>query len=116
VIEEGIPLCVDLGCTLVKSDLLVEAARHGLPILCRDLPVFREVAGEHASYFSGLDAASLAQVMREWLAAHRRGAVPTTAKMPWLTWSESARQLVDVILENCPGTTSTSHPQGAECA
>ena len=27
---------------------LIEAARYGLPILARDLPVFREVAGKHA--------------------------------------------------------------------
>src|SRR5690606_1150894 len=32
---------------------LVEAARHGLPLLIRDTPVFREVAGEHAFYFNG---------------------------------------------------------------
>ena len=33
---------------------LVEAAQHGLPIIARDLPVFMEVAGEHAFYFSGM--------------------------------------------------------------
>jgi glycosyltransferase involved in cell wall biosynthesis len=32
---------------------LIEAARHGLPIIARDIPVFREVAGEHAYYFRG---------------------------------------------------------------
>ena len=30
---------------------LIEAARHRIPILARDIPVFREVAGDHASYF-----------------------------------------------------------------
>ena len=34
---------------------LIEAARHNLPILARDIPVFREVAGDHALYFSGLE-------------------------------------------------------------
>ena len=30
---------------------LIEAARHKLPIIARDIPVFREVAGEHALLF-----------------------------------------------------------------
>ena len=28
---------------------LIEAAKHALPILARDIPVFREIAGEHAA-------------------------------------------------------------------
>ncbi|MBL3940675.1 glycosyltransferase family 4 protein, partial [Bacteroides thetaiotaomicron] len=39
---------------------IVEAAQHGLPLLLRDLPVFREVAGEHATYFSASDGTGLA--------------------------------------------------------
>jgi glycosyltransferase involved in cell wall biosynthesis len=31
---------------------LIEAAQHKLPIVARDIPVFREVAGSHAHYFS----------------------------------------------------------------
>lgn len=77
---------------------LVEAARHGLPILCRDLPVFREVAGEHATYFSGRDAESLAGAVRTWLGSWRSGAVPAAQGMPWITWAESARQLMGVVL------------------
>ena len=32
---------------------IVEAARHGAGVIARDLAVFREVAGDHALYFSG---------------------------------------------------------------
>lgn len=77
---------------------LVEAARHGLPVLCRDLPVFREVAGEHASYFTGLNAESLAAAIHDWLEAWQRRTVPASRGMPWFTWAESARQLIDVVL------------------
>lgn len=77
---------------------LVEAARHGLPILCRDLPVFREVAGDHASYFNGLDPEALAQAIQAWLGAKRAGTAPTTRDMRWITWDESARQLMDLVL------------------
>jgi len=46
---------------------LIEAAQHKLPIIVRDLPVFREVAGEHAHYFSGNNASDLASEIKEWL-------------------------------------------------
>lgn len=80
---------------------LVEATREGLPILCRDLPVFREVAGDHAIYFSGTDANSLAVAIRNWLAAYQCGAVRTVGGDHWLTWAESAAQLSDVVLGKC---------------
>lgn len=77
---------------------LAEAARYGLPILCRDLPVFREVTSEHATYFSGHDAESLAGAVSTWLGSWRGGAVPATQGMRWITWAESARQLMSVVL------------------
>ncbi len=77
---------------------LVEAARRGLPILCRDLPVFREVAGEYAMYFSGSDPLSLTDAVREWLTAYRSGETLSSLGMPWLTWDQSARGLLGVVL------------------
>jgi glycosyltransferase involved in cell wall biosynthesis len=93
---------------------LVEAARHGLPVLARDMPVFREVAGTHAVYFSGLDGASLASAVRQWLAAHGRGDAPVTAGMPQVTWSESAARLARLVLDPRPGPGAATPPQGAE--
>lgn len=92
---------------------LVEAARHGLPVLARDMPIFREVAGTHATYFSGLDATSLASAVREWLAAQQRGDTPAVDGMPTVTWSESAAQLVHLMLH--PAASECTRPtQGAE--
>jgi len=93
---------------------LAEAARHGLPVLARDMPVFREVAGTHATYFSGLDTASLASAVREWMAAHNRGDTPAVAGMPRLTWSESAAQLAHLVLDSRPEPGCTRAIQGAE--
>ena len=84
---------------------LIEAARHNLPILCRDLPVFREVAGEHAAYFSGLDVDSLAGALQDWLSARRRGAVPVSDGIRRFTWNESARQLMNVALQDRVGSS-----------
>ena len=55
---------------------LVEAARHGLPIVARDLPVFREVAGEHAYYFSGTSADDLPTALTAWLELYATGGRP----------------------------------------
>ncbi len=70
---------------------LIEAARHKLPILARDLPVFREVAGEHAAYFSGREPDDLATAVRNWLAMFREGQHPRSEAMPWLTWRQSTQ-------------------------
>ena len=73
---------------------LVEAARHGVPIIARDLPVFREISGEHAFYFSGTDPADLADALRTWLKLYRRGEHPKSDDLHLLTWEESTRQLL----------------------
>lgn len=83
---------------------LVEAAHHKLSIIARNIPVFREVAGEHAFYFTGLEPASLAEAIMQWLDLHRLGAEPKSAGMPYRTWAESARTLADLLLDD-------KHPQ-----
>ncbi len=77
---------------------LIEAARHKLPILARDIPVFREVAGEHASYFTAETPEDLAHAIKKWLHLFAENIHPSSDNMPWLTWSESAKRLKQLIL------------------
>jgi glycosyltransferase involved in cell wall biosynthesis len=91
---------------------LVEAAAHGLPILCRDLPVFREVAGAHATYFEGLDGQSLATAICDWIDASRRGAAPASGGIRRSTWTESARELLRVVLDSQPDTPMAAGREG----
>lgn len=77
---------------------LIEASRHGMPILCRDLPVFREVAGDHASYFSGHAATDLAAAIQDWLKLHKNGTVPSSKSISWMNWEQSAEKMLDVAL------------------
>jgi len=92
-------------CLLVPSEgegfglPLIEAAHHGLPIIARDLSVFREVAGEHAHYFSGEAPSSLAESIQAWLPLHQSGHHPVSSAMPWLTWQQSAEQLMACVLQ-----------------
>lgn len=77
---------------------LIEAAQHKLPIIARDIPVFHEVAGDHAFYFNGKDPADIVKAVNEWLTLYQSGKHPKSEGMPWLTWKESAQQLLNVIL------------------
>ena len=77
---------------------LIEAARHGLPIIARDIPVFREVAGEHAFYFAGKDSDVLAEAIKQWLVLHESGEHPNSNSIHWRTWAQSVERLKEILL------------------
>ncbi len=79
---------------------LIEAARHKLPIIARDIPVFREVAGDCAFYFGTGSPDSLATDLRRWLDLHCKSIAPSSEGLRFLTWKESAEQLKDIVLGN----------------
>ncbi len=80
---------------------LIEAAQKKIPILARDIPVFREVAGQHACYFSRNSPDILAVTIQDWLDAFGQGKHIRSDNMPWLTWKESANNLIRALkLEN----------------
>lgn len=83
---------------------LIEAAQHHLPILARDLPVFREVAGAHASYFNASNGPALATALADWLQALRTGQAPASNAMPRLDWAASAAQLAKRLTDQPPTT------------
>lgn len=76
---------------------LIEAARHDLPVLARDIPVFREVAGDAATYFpDSRDPAVLAQAIGNLLKPKKGVAKPR--RMKWMTWAQSADALLACVL------------------
>jgi glycosyltransferase involved in cell wall biosynthesis len=91
-------------CLIVASEgegfglPLIEAAQHHLPMILRDLPVFREVAGEHAFYFNGMSGGDLLRSIKAWLQLLERGEHPASRAMPWLTWEQSAKQLQSALI------------------
>jgi glycosyltransferase involved in cell wall biosynthesis len=92
---------------------LIEAAQHNVPIIARNLPVYREVAGRHAYYFDGLTAEDLAGAIRIWLDLQRGGNAPQSTGLPRLTWNESAQQLLNAVecqqwYRELPGTESAA--------
>jgi glycosyltransferase involved in cell wall biosynthesis len=96
---------------------LIEAARNRLPIIAREIPVFQEIAGQHAFYFHGEAPDALSDAIERWIVLKRTDQVPTPDSLPWQTWKQSAEQLMDVILNQRwylpPGEgTTSSHPSG----
>ncbi len=79
---------------------LIEAAQHKLPIIARDIPIFREVVDKHAYYFSGTHPNDLAAAVKTWLALHKVDQHPKSDSMPWLTWAQSACRLKEIILND----------------
>ncbi|AMM14733.1 hypothetical protein AX768_12130 [Burkholderia sp. PAMC 28687] len=78
---------------------LIEAAQKGLPIIARDIPVFREVAGDHVFFFTGNHANDLASAIKAWVVLQKEGREPASTGMPWMTWQESTEQLERVMFE-----------------
>ncbi|AHI71965.1 glycosyl transferases group 1 family protein [Burkholderia thailandensis USAMRU Malaysia  len=76
---------------------IVEAARHGKPLFLRELDVFREVAGNHATYFRATDGGALARELSAWLARLAAGTAPTSTGIEPITWSASADQLKALV-------------------
>ena len=72
---------------------VAEAGRHGLALILRDLPVFREVAGDSATYFSGLGRDVLVQTLLTW---HTNATVSNNATHHWITWAEGAAKLKEI--------------------
>lgn len=73
---------------------LVEAAHFGLPIICSDIPIFREVTQGNADYFKAMDADDLARCITEWLEAKDH---PDSGKIHIYTWQEAASEILDII-------------------
>jgi FkbM family methyltransferase len=78
---------------------VVEAFQRGLPVLCSDIPVFREIADGRATFFDLSDAARLTEVLRAFCASHDPAARAARAPQPWLTWRESTEQLFSAFLD-----------------
>lgn len=79
---------------------LIEAAQHKLPILARDIPVFREVADDYAFYFNGNKPEDLVEAIKDWLNLYKDGKHPKSDNIPYLTWKQSADQLMGVIFSS----------------
>lgn len=74
---------------------IVEALGYGLPVLARDLPVFREIGSGMIAFFSEETARGLAARLLEWVESPCGSALAGSKKVP--TWSESAIEVLRIL-------------------
>lgn len=77
---------------------IIEAAQHGIPVIARDIPVFREVAGDAAFYFSEKAKTSVADQLKTWLDLKDRDDHPKSDGIQFINWQQSAEQLKKALL------------------
>jgi glycosyltransferase involved in cell wall biosynthesis len=77
---------------------IVEAAKHGIPIIARDISVFREVAGEYAHYFDSEKPEDLMSSINNWLDCYSNGKHIKSNAIKPINWNESSSQLLQIIL------------------
>lgn len=78
---------------------IVEGARYKKPLILRDIPVFRELAGEHAFYFSGLEAKDLSSAIESWIELRAKGNIPAVEGIECLTWDQSTEMLLQCLIK-----------------
>jgi glycosyltransferase involved in cell wall biosynthesis len=88
---------------------IIEASQYSVPLLLRDLPVFHEIAGTSASYFSGLAAEDLAASIEAWLDQWRSGDVLDSSGIKLWSWKENTQALLGYLTCRNPYFLSNLH-------
>jgi len=75
---------------------IVEAFERGLPVLCSDIPVFREIAWRKARFFKLDDPDYLLVAVRAFCERRQKGTI-TRRQIKGLTWRESTAELFSAL-------------------
>ncbi|WP_419759661.1 glycosyltransferase family 4 protein [Acidisoma sp.] len=76
---------------------VVEAARMGCPVICSDIPVFREIGSNGVLYFPPNEPKSLASLLERWLAGDRHA---NSISVLQSSWSDAAARIHQVLYED----------------
>jgi glycosyltransferase involved in cell wall biosynthesis len=76
---------------------IIEGAINNIPIIARDLEVFREIANHHAYYFKGKNAEDLYLAILDWINLFNSNKHPKIFGLVFLTWAQSATQLIELL-------------------
>jgi glycosyltransferase involved in cell wall biosynthesis/ADP-heptose:LPS heptosyltransferase len=79
---------------------LIEAAHFQLPIIARDIPVFREVAKNHAYYFAATSPEELARAIQSWLELYKENRHPCSDEIAAVSWEQSTKILMNLVCQN----------------
>ncbi len=87
---------------------IAEAFQRGLPVLCSDIPVFREIADGKATFFSLAQSCHLAEALMEFCRSHDVAQRSARTPQSWITWRESTDQLCAAIVRALARPTAPS--------
>ena len=77
---------------------VVEAFQRGLPVMCSDIPVFREIADGKAVFFSLSDPANLTAAVEDFCNRVPVGDRSKRVPQGWISWRQSTEQLFAAIM------------------
>jgi glycosyltransferase involved in cell wall biosynthesis len=77
---------------------IIEAAQYKIPLILRDIPVFKEIAKNSAFYFSGLTGEELAASIKKWLELYEKNQHPQVQQLNYLTWYQSADRIREILI------------------
>jgi alpha-1,2-rhamnosyltransferase len=105
VTDDELELCYQKADALIMSSKIegfglpiVEAFQRGLPVLCSDIPVFREIADGNAWFF-GLESPAELAALISFFVERGRNRFGSRDKVRWPTWYQSTEALFQVISE-----------------
>jgi glycosyltransferase involved in cell wall biosynthesis len=103
--DAEINLCYAAAAGLIAASVaegfglpIVEASLHQVPVLASDIPVFREVGGEGAMYFSLGDREALVANIIELSEMPPSDRKAMAGRVKVTTWRDSAARLVEIVL------------------
>ena len=110
-------LCYSKAVSLIAPSIaegfglpIIEAALHRVPALVSDIPVFREVGGEGATYFSLDSPISLANAVSIMASMTRDERIALAGNIKVLTWKESAAWLLKILNNHKEDNLSLTPP------
>ena len=84
---------------------VTEGAYYGKPLILRDIPIFREIAGDNAFYFSGYEPEDLARAVEDWLPLFKEGKAPSSSAIRLTTWQDHTDRLLEILTAEGPEDT-----------
>ena len=77
---------------------VVEAMQRGLPVVCGDLPVLREIADGKVCFFSLDSSKELAVAVQGMSETVEKTGTASRAVHPWLSWHDSCEKLLGSVI------------------
>lgn len=76
---------------------LVEASNYAIPVLCSDIPIFHEVAGDAVNYFNRNDQDNIIAVIERF---EKGKDIKNSTRIKKTSWKESAEKIYQMIVDD----------------